>query len=104
MNLLIPFLTMQNNYWKEQKILQKAIQEIEHGIVQQAEDSEECIRQMDNLSDKINSVSKNSDKIARIADDTNSIVDKGMMSIDELKEMHQEPLKLLVMLLWRLIT
>ncbi len=67
------------------KDITKAIQEIEHGIVQQAEDSEECIRQMDNLSDKINSVSKNSDKIARIADDTNSIVDKGMMSIDELK-------------------
>ena len=67
------------------KDITKAIQEIEHGIVQQAEDSEECIRQMDNLSDKINSVSKNSDKIARIADDTNLIVDKGMMSIDELK-------------------
>ncbi len=67
------------------KDITKAIQEIEHGVVQQAEDSEECIRQMDNLSDKINSVSKNSDKIARIADDTNLIVDKGMMSIDELK-------------------
>lgn len=67
------------------KDITKAIQEIERGVVQQAEDSEECIRQMDNLSDKINSVSKNSDKIARIADDTNLIVDKGMMSIDELK-------------------
>jgi len=67
------------------KEITMAIQEIEHGVVQQAEDSEECIRYMENLSDKINMVSKNSDKIAKIADDTNSIVDKGMQSIGELK-------------------
>ena len=62
-----------------------AIQEIEHGVVQQAEDSEDCLRQMDNLSDKINLVSDNSDKIARIADDTSKIVESGMTSIQELK-------------------
>ena len=59
--------------------------EIEHGVVQQAEDSEDCLRQMDNLSDKINLVSDNSDKIARIADDTSKIVESGMTSIQELK-------------------
>ena len=68
------------------KDITKSIREIEHGVVQQAEDSEECIRQMDSLSDKINSVSKNSEKIAKIADDTTLIVDKGMESIEELKK------------------
>ena len=65
-----------------------AIQEIEHGVVQQAEDSEDCLRQMDNLSDKINLVSDNSDKIARIADDTSKIVESGMTSIQELKKLY----------------
>lgn len=62
-----------------------AIEEIERGVVQQAEDSEDCLRQMDNLSDKINVVSENSEKIAKIADETTNIVDSGMNSIAELK-------------------
>ncbi|MGN0317503.1 MAG: methyl-accepting chemotaxis protein [Lachnospira sp.] len=62
-----------------------AIGEIENGVVQQAEDSEDCLRQMDELSDKINIVSDNSTMIARIADDTNEIVATGMESIEELK-------------------
>ena len=62
-----------------------AIEEIEHGVVQQAEDSEECLRQMDNLSEKINIVSENSEHIAKIADETNSIVESGMDSITELR-------------------
>lgn len=63
-----------------------AIEEIEHGVVQQAEDSEACLRQMDNLSEKINMVSENSNNIATIADETNSIVESGMESIDELRK------------------
>lgn len=62
-----------------------AIEEIEKGVVQQAEDSEECLRLMDNLSDKINIVSENSVKIARIAEDTTNIVGEGIESINELK-------------------
>lgn len=62
-----------------------AIEEIEKGVVQQAEDSEECLRLMDNLSDKINLVSENSVKIARIAEDTTNIVGEGIESINELK-------------------
>lgn len=62
-----------------------AIQEIEHGVIQQAEDSEDCLRQMDNLSEKINIVSENSGKIARIAEETSQIVESGMTSIHELK-------------------
>lgn len=71
---------------RETKEITMAIEEIERGVVQQAEDSEDCLRQMDNLSDKINVVSENSEKIAKIADDTNKIVESGMTSIQELKE------------------
>ena len=63
-----------------------AIEEIEHGVVQQAEDSEACLRQMDNLSEKINMVSENSSNIAAIADETNSIVESGMESINVLRK------------------
>jgi len=62
-----------------------AIEEIEKGVVQQATDSENCLTQMDNLSDKINIVSQNSTRIAQIADETKSIVNEGMASIVELK-------------------
>ena len=62
-----------------------SIEAIEQGVVQQAEDSEHCLRQMDALSDKINIVSDNSDKIAKIADVTTGIVASGMASISELK-------------------
>jgi methyl-accepting chemotaxis protein len=67
------------------KEITTAIEEIEHGVVQQAEDSEVCLRQMDNLSEKINMVSENSNKIAKIADETNTIVDSGMEALNVLR-------------------
>ena len=70
----------------ETKEITSAIEAIEQGVVQQAEDSEDCLRQMDDLSDKINIVSENSDKIAKIADETTEIVESGITSINELKE------------------
>lgn len=70
----------------ETKEITSAIEAIEQGVVQQAEDSEQCLRQMDALSDKINIVSENSDKIAKIADATTDIVESGIQSINELKE------------------
>ncbi len=71
---------------KATKEITYAIEEIERGVVQQAEDSEDCLRQMDNLSDRINIVSENSEKIAKIADETTDIVGSGINSIAELKE------------------
>lgn len=66
------------------KEITDAIDGIEKGIVQQADDSESCMRQMDMLSDKINIVSDNSDKIARIAESTRDIVKSGLETIDVL--------------------
>ena len=67
------------------KEITAAIEEIERGVVQQAEDSEDCLRQMDDLSDKINIVSQNSEKIGQIAEETSEIVATGITSIEELK-------------------
>ncbi len=71
---------------RETKEITVAIQEIEKGVVQQAEDSEDCLKQMDSLSEKINMVYDNSDHIAKIADETNEIVETGMTYIHALKE------------------
>jgi len=61
-----------------------SISGIEKGIVQQANDSESCMRQMDVLSEKINIVSDNSNKISEIAEGTKEIVQTGLNTIDEL--------------------
>ncbi len=66
------------------KEITEAINGIETGIVQQADDSESCMRQMDLLSDKINLVSDNSEKIAEIAESTREIVKSGLDTIDVL--------------------
>ena len=70
----------------ETKEIKVAIEEIERGVVQQAEDSEDCLRQMDDLSDKINIVSENSEKIGKIAEETSEIVSSGITSIEELRD------------------
>lgn len=61
-----------------------SISEIEQGIMQQAQDSEKCLLQMDQLSEKINIVSENSNNIASIAEGTQKIVQQGINTIDEL--------------------
>lgn len=70
----------------EAKEIQAAIEEIERGVVQQAEDSEHCLRQMDDLSSKINIVSENSSKIEQIAEETSKKVSDGIEAIEELKK------------------
>ncbi len=70
----------------ETKEITMAIEEIEHGVVQQAEDSEDCLRQMDDLSDKINEVQLSSERIGQITEETTESVKSGLVSIEELKE------------------
>ncbi|MGN0480153.1 MAG: methyl-accepting chemotaxis protein [Lachnospiraceae bacterium] len=66
-----------------------SISGIEDGIVQQANDSESCMRQMDVLSDKVNVVFENSEKIANIADSTQKMVANGLDTIEVLgKNVH----------------
>ncbi len=62
------------------------IDEIEKGVVQQAEDTEHCLGQMANLSEKINQVYSSTYEIERIATNTKDIVGDGLVIIDELND------------------
>lgn len=68
------------------KDISLAIDEIEKGVVQQAEDTERCLLQMSNLSDKIGVVYENSYEIEKIAKNTKSIVGEGITTIGELND------------------
>jgi methyl-accepting chemotaxis protein len=62
------------------------IDEIGKGVVQQAEDTEHCLVQMSNLSERINEVYDNAFAMEQIAGDTKTIVGKGLLIIDELSD------------------
>ncbi len=68
------------------KDISLAIDEIEKGVVQQASDTEQCLLQMSNLSDKINQVYNNTYEIEQIAKDAKIIVGEGITTIDELND------------------
>lgn len=63
-----------------------SVHEIEQGIVQQAKDSESCLGQMSNLSEKINLVSENSSMIAQIAVESKEKIRLGLQTIDDLTQ------------------
>jgi len=61
-----------------------AIGEIQRGIEQQADDTELCLKQTDELSNKINVVQENSVAIGIIALNTKNAVKDGIFTVDEL--------------------
>ncbi len=63
-----------------------AVSEIEQGISQQAEDAQSCLEQMDELSKKIEVVSKDVDDIMQIADNTRTMIKDGIGTMDELSK------------------
>ena len=71
---------------EETKSITTSISEVEQGIVMQAQDAENCLRRMDDLSKKIEGVTDNTNKIAEIADNTKDIVSDGLETISVLKE------------------
>lgn len=66
--------------------ISEAIVEIEQGVEKQASDTEECLRQMSELSDKVNLVYENTETIQKIASDTMGITSDGIVMIDELNQ------------------
>lgn len=70
----------------ETKSITSSIAEVEQGIVMQAQDAENCLVRMDDLSKKIEIVTDNTNKIAEIADNTKGIVSNGLGTIEELKD------------------
>ncbi|MDF2800745.1 MAG: methyl-accepting chemotaxis sensory transducer [Anaerocolumna sp.] len=59
-----------------------SVENIEQGVMQQAEDSESCLHQMSDLANRINEVYRNTNNIEEIAGKTKEIVKSGMTSVD----------------------
>ncbi len=60
--------------------------EIDMGVMKQVGDTEGCLRQMSYLSDKVNTVYKNTEDMKEITINTKSITGDGIVTIDELYE------------------
>lgn len=68
------------------KGISHTIDDIEKGIVQQADDTEHCLLQMSGLSEQIGQVYKNTNEIEQIAGTTKYIAGEGIVLIDELND------------------
>ncbi|MBH1941497.1 methyl-accepting chemotaxis protein [Mobilitalea sibirica] len=66
------------------KDISAAISEIQQGITQQAEDTEQCLTLTDELAYQINGVHENGNAIAKIATNTKTVVKDGISEIDRL--------------------
>ena len=73
-------------FLKSTEDISRAINEIDQGVMQQAKDAEECLMQMDNLSNKIVMVSDYTKEISRIADDAKKAVIEGTNCTQELNQ------------------
>ncbi len=70
--------------YKATKDITEAIGYIEAGLIQQSEDTENCLHQMSDLADKITVVYESTNEIERIAGQTQNTVDDGMVIVSEL--------------------
>lgn len=68
------------------KGIEESVGEIEVGTTNQAEHSVKCLGEMDQLSQRIQVLNKNTQKISEIATDTNHSIQKGMQSMSVLNE------------------
>jgi methyl-accepting chemotaxis protein len=64
--------------------ISSVITEIGHGISSQAEDSQNCLFQMDALSQKITVVNENVKEIEKVTDDTKHMIYEGIATMEEL--------------------
>ncbi len=63
-----------------------SVDEIKAGTSRLDEDSDKCLSQMDKLSDKIETVTNNTNEIGRIVDATNASIMAGMSSVESVTE------------------
>ena len=63
-----------------------AIEEIDRGVSLQAEDAQDCVVQINELSEQIRTVYEYTDEISKISEDANRTISEGMEVIDELSE------------------
>ncbi len=64
--------------------ISSAIGEIEHGVTEQAEDSQDCVERINALSDQIRIVYEYTDEITKVSEDANRTITDGMKVIDDL--------------------
>ena len=72
------------------KNITEAVEYINQGISQQAQDTESCLAQMNGLADKITEVHRNTDEINLLTQATESAVDDGMVIVENLSEKVQD--------------
>ncbi|MFA9465499.1 MAG: methyl-accepting chemotaxis protein [Velocimicrobium sp.] len=76
------------------KSITQAVDDIEQGINQQAEDAELCLNQMSDLADQIGNVSQNAEEIERVAGSTCKTVKEGMEIVDILGNVARDTTKI----------
>lgn len=72
------------------KNISNSIEEIRLGIVQQAEDSEKCLHQSEDLGNRVDSMSESIEAIEQLTIDSKGVVTEGVVSIEILKDKSNE--------------
>lgn len=68
------------------KDITEAVDYINSGICQQAQDTESCLEQMNGLAERINVVHENTDEISEIAQEAQEAIENGMVIVANLGE------------------
>lgn len=68
------------------KDITEAVDYINSGISQQAQDTESCLEQMNGLAERINVVHENTDEISEIAQEAQGAIENGMVIVENLGE------------------
>ena len=68
------------------KNITEAVDYINSGISQQAQDTESCLEQMNGLAERINVVHENTDEISEIAQEAQGAIENGMFIVENLGE------------------
>lgn len=68
------------------KNITEAVDYINSGISQQAQDTESCLEQMNGLAERINVVHENTDEISEIAQEAQGAIENGMVIVENLGE------------------
>lgn len=71
-----------------------AIKDIDQGILQQAQDSQDCLAQVDTLSQCITTVNDNIRKTVTVAEESKAIVDKGIKKMTIMTKQSEETSKI----------
>jgi methyl-accepting chemotaxis protein len=72
------------------KDITSSVNDISDGVVQQAQDAESCLLKMEELSNQINKMQNNTEKINRFSEDTKETVNQGIVIIEELNKKAQD--------------